>query len=198
VSLVGRAAKLYTEKRLSARDVAAVLKAENGGKGPSHVWVAARLEERGLLRGRGGANRARAEKATAEVAGDPRDYAELEAEARRLAEDDRWSVRRIADELGLARHTVKRWLGDLAAGPAASIRQVAWESRRPETYERLRKRARVIELRAAGKTYPEIQAATGASRAMIYLYLRAAGLVKEQPARRRSRRKLPGESGRVG
>lgn len=191
ISLVARAEELYTERRLSCRDVAAVMADELGGEGPSHVWIGTRLKAKGVLRTRGGANRARAEKAK-EVDGALPDYAALQIEALHLARGRGLSPRQISAKLGVARSTIMRWLREHALSPADAQRMRAWAAKTPEVAARRRRYRAVIEMRAAGRTYTAIEEATSLSRSQIYLYLRRAGMVKAQAQVRKGLRILPG------
>jgi len=193
-ALIPRTLELYLEQRLSCRAVAEQLARELDGDGPSHEWVATRLRERGLLRDKSASQRAR-RKVQAR-----RDYTVLEEGARGLYRQG-FGVPAIAKRLDVSRRSVKRWTADLRRDPATAQRAKKWTAPTEDVRQRLRRRALVVELRQTGATYAAIVAATGVSKPTVYLYLRAAGLVRAQPNRRRKRsRPLPGapDERRVG
>lgn len=176
VSLVREAERLYVAERLSCRAVARRL-AEKHGTGPSQEWVHARMRERGVLRTKSETNKIQNGRRNG------RDYEkDLPARARELARR-RWSVRRIARELGISRNAVKAYLPAAdRCGPAEATVRQRWLADDAGAELRRGRRAQVLELRVRrGLKYREIAAITGLSVPTISAYLRQAGLTR--PAR---------------
>jgi AraC-like DNA-binding protein len=106
-----------------------------------------------------------------------RNYDQVRLEARRLAEDHLWSIRRIARHLGVAKSAVKRAIDpDHHLDLSEAVMRRVWQAYLPDVDDRLRRRDEVIALRHRGATYPEISKATGLSPSTVFSYCRCAGL----------------------
>lgn len=176
VRLVREAERLYIEERLSCRAVASRLR-ETYGAAPSQEWVHARMRERGVLRTKSQTNKIQNGRRNG------RDYEkDLPARARELAAR-RWSVRRIARELGVSRNAVKAYIDpvDRCSRAEATVRE-RWLAEDPGAERRRELRVRVLDLRVRhGLKYREISEMTGLSVPTISAYLRQAGVTR--PAR---------------
>ncbi len=111
-----RAVELYTdpERPLSLREVEERLSVEFD-QVPSNQWIYEQLRDRGVIRNKSEANRARAMKETG------LNYEELESAVALLYVERKLSTHRIAQHLKLSRATVSRWLKD--AGLIRSVRE---------------------------------------------------------------------------
>lgn len=173
--LMSEALELH-ESGLSPRGVADELRTRHGSA-PSHETIREWVHKFGSPRSRSRAMELRMARQIG------KDYDAIRAEARRLAEEELWSVKRIADHLGVAKSLVRRAIADehlLDLGEA--ILRRCWQAFLPDVEVRRARRDAVLKLRERGWTYPQIAAATGVSEAMISVYLRRAGMTK--PTRR--------------
>lgn len=173
-ALIQEAARLYVDERLSCRGVEVRLKQRHAAV-PSQQTIYLWLKHQGVLRTKSAADRIQNGRRNGI------DYDDVASRARELAGERRWSVRRIALELGVSRNAVRAYLDpqDRCGAAEATVR-AAWLADTPEAAERRQKREKVLALRRQGASYPEIEQATGLSTATVYLYLLAAGLVARE------------------
>lgn len=108
-----------------------------------------------------------------------RNYDELRKQARHLAEENLWSVRRISEHLGVTRKVVQRAIArEHRLDPSEATERRQWQAYLPDVEARRARRDDVIARREKGQTYPEIVAATGLSAATVFTYCKRAGLTK--------------------
>jgi transposase-like protein len=162
---------------LSCRAVAREL-AKTHRPAPSQESVHQWMKAAGVLRSK----RRSDELMNARVHG--RDYDQIRRDARRLAADKLWSVRRIAETLQVSRGVVKRAIArsplrpDHILNPADATLRRMWQAYLPDVEERRRVRDEVITRRERGETLKSIAVATGKSEATVWKYCREAGLTK--------------------
>ncbi len=159
---------------LSCRAVAREIKRRHGN-GPSHAAVCEWAFAAGLLR-----DKSRADELQ-NARRNERHYDSLRAEARRLAEEHLWSVRRIAAHLHVSRNFVKRAIDDeYKDDPSSATLKRRWSAMLPDVDRRRAVRDEVIARRERGERLKDIVAATGKSLATVCKYLREAGLTNSK------------------
>lgn len=168
--LIREALELYA-RGWSCRTVAADL-ARRYDPAPSQQWVYERVRDAGVVRSKSRAMELR------EARRHGKNYDRLRREARRLAVEGHLSIREISRRLGVSRNMVQRTVPELKTSRREATIRRCWFADLPDVKRRQERRELVVRLRREGKKYREISAATGLCWATIYLYLRAAGLVR--------------------
>lgn len=157
---------------ISCREVARTM-AESHSPAPSQQWVFIRVQEAGILRSKSRTMQMR------ESRRHGKDFDRIRAIARVLAAEKLWSVRKIAEHLGVSKRTVHRALpASLRCNPSLATERRAWQAYLPDVERRRALRDEVIARRERGETYPQIRQGTGLSTSTISLYLHRAGLTK--------------------
>lgn len=171
MGIVSEALALYS-RGASARGVVAEL-AKTHDPAPSREWVLQRAREAGILRSQARAN----ELAKAQQLN--RDFDAIRRRAFALATEHLWSVKRIAEHLGVSRNTIERAIPrEFRLDRSESRRRRIWQAYLPDVEERRAKHARVLQMRTAGALYREIAAETQLTLSTIMRWLSAAGLTK--------------------
>lgn len=173
-----RAVDLY-RKGLSCRAIEKAFRSEFS-PAPSRAIINDWVKSAGVVRTRSRAD----ELMNARLNG--RDYDQMRKRVLYLATEKLWSIRRIANELGVSRNFVARAVPrSYHCDPAEATERRAWQAFHPDVERRRAKRDLVVTLRERGLTYPQITEKTGVSKAMVYRYCRLAGLTKQIMPRRR-------------
>lgn len=168
------AVELY-ERPLSCREVVAELARRYPEvEPPSHEWVRERVKDAGKMRGPSASQRLRMKAQTG------KDYDEIRRLGVALVVERRWSPAAAARHLEVSKQVIVAALPKKhRLSKKKARRRRAWEAQHPDVEARLDRRAEVVyRRRELHQTYPEIEEATGLSRATVNFYLRGAGLTR--------------------
>ena len=100
-----------------------------------------------------------------------RDFDAVRREGRRLRTQLNWSVRAIAQHLGVSRNVIKRVV--LNDSPSKATHRRAWMAHHPDVEKRRADYERAASMRADGKRFSEIARAIGRPYPTIYSWFRA-------------------------
>jgi transposase len=164
---VTREALRFYAQGLSCRKVAAILSI-TFDPAPSQETIYQWARVAGIIRTKTRANELR------EARRQGKNFDAIREEARHLAVDRLWSVRRISEQLHVSRGVVTRALAGsyesrehLLTPREATIRR-KWQAYLPDVEQRRARRDEVIDRRERGETYTSIAAALGVSRSTVY------------------------------
>lgn len=168
------AVELYA-RPLSCREVVAELARRYPDvEPPSHEWVRERVKEAGKMRGPSASQRLRMSAQTG------KDYDEIRRQGVELVVERRWSPAAAARHLEVSKQVIVAALPkEHRLSKSRARRRRAWEAEHEDVEARLDRQAEVVyRRRELRQTYPEIEEATGLSRATVNFYLRGAGLTR--------------------
>jgi hypothetical protein len=169
--LAREAVSLYASG-MSAQDVSDELRNRHGNA-PNAEWVRWHVRKAGTQRSRSRASEIANKKRFG------RDYDAIRKEARKLAEEKLWSVRRIALHLGVSTKMVSLAIPhEHRLGLRDALIRANWQAYVPKVERRRALQDRVIALRMGGATYPEIEAQTGVRTHTVWYWLRMCGLTR--------------------